>query len=215
MPEDTPVFRLVAEPAADPAADGDLLEHARVLWRWRRVLGGVVVGTAAVTAVVNLVLPLRWRATASLLPVTGGGGPSLPPALAQALGGLSSLAPLKGTEATDRFVTILQSRTVAEGVIADCDLLPALACTDLREAVRNVQQKVLSVETTARGAIEVSAEWRDPEGAARIANAAVARLERFLHEHDLTPRTRSSASPRRTGSSRCPSRRARCSRRSA
>lgn len=185
MPEDTPVFRLVAEPAADPAADGDLLEHARVLWRWRRLLVGAVVGTAAVTAVVNLVLPLRWRATASLLPVTGNHGPSLPPALAQALGGLAPQA-LKGTEATDRFVTILQSRTVAEGVIADCDLLPALAVTDLRDAVRTVQEKVLSVETTARGAIEVSAEWRDPEGAARIANAAVARLERFLHEHDLT-----------------------------
>ncbi len=200
--EDPNVVRFVSggtapEPEADPFA------YARVVWRWRKLVGAVVVGTVLVTAVVNLLLPLKWEATATLMPASAS-NPLIPQSLAGRLPAAAIPTGLRGLEQLDRLVTILESRTVAEMVIESCDLTPLLfpdrwdpgrsAWTgdppDPREASRRVKEDVLSVSTTSRGLLRVGAEWSDPETASRIANAAVAALERYLAERDLTVASR-------------------------
>lgn len=195
-----PSSTVVIAPAAANGDDADLLEYARVLWRHWKLLTVLVLGAMLLTGVVNLLMPPVYRASAVVLPASGGSGPAIPSALLQAFGGGGLLGAVKGNDPTDRFVVVLGSRTLAEGVIADCALLPVFFpgawdanrqawigdAPDLREAVRTFRDEVLSVETTANGAIEVSAEWTDPAIAAQIANQAVKRLEEFLRRKDLT-----------------------------
>ncbi|MCI0340007.1 MAG: Wzz/FepE/Etk N-terminal domain-containing protein [Planctomycetales bacterium] len=202
FPEDPNVVRFVAggapaEPEADPFA------YARVVWRRRKLVGVAVGGTVLLTAVVNLLLPRKWEATAALMPASAS-NPLLPQSLAGRLPVAAIPTGLRGLEQLDRLVTILESRTVAEMVIESCDLLPLLFPDrwdegakgwrgdppDHREASRRVREGVLSVSTTSRGLVRVAAEWRDPETAARIANAAVAALERYLAERDVTVASR-------------------------
>ncbi|MHC5020827.1 MAG: Wzz/FepE/Etk N-terminal domain-containing protein [Planctomycetota bacterium] len=183
---------VVIAPAGSAGDDADLLEYARVLWRHWKLLAVLVLGTMGVTAVANLLLAPVYRASAVVLPASGGSGPAIPSALLQAVGGGGLLGSLKGSDPTDRFVAVLGSRTLAEGVIEDCALLPHFYPDEWDAAAQAWRgdapdlREVLSVDTTATGAIEVSAEWTDPEVAARIANAAVARLEEFLRDKDLT-----------------------------
>jgi uncharacterized protein involved in exopolysaccharide biosynthesis len=151
---------------------------------------------AAVFSVAYALLqPNRYTATSSLLPISGSASSSL----AQ-YAGLAAMAgiSLPGASAGDPTVkigAILKSRGLAEKLIEELDLIPALIekpekikkGTPLGEATKVFQEDVFSVSTDAKTSlIKVSAKTKDPGLSRDIANKAIDLLQANLEARTLS-----------------------------
>jgi uncharacterized protein involved in exopolysaccharide biosynthesis len=163
-----------------PEDEPTILDYARVFWggRWV-ILALTLLGTAAAVGI-SLNMPKSYTAKATLMPLGLDRG-----------GGLSALAGALSIENPGmKLMAVLQSRTVAEDVVATLNLEPALA--DGREPpptraelIESFQKRALKV-AASQGMIVVKAVWRDPELSAKIANAAVLSAARYLNEHSIS-----------------------------
>lgn len=184
----------------------DLFHYLQILSRHRRLIGGGVFLFVAGALVVSLFLPPVYEARTSLLPRSTERSSSLSALLGKMdtfidLGGAAGMA---SEGDTDRFLNILESRTLSASVIRKLDLLPDLFPGEregdrwadpsdpptLADGVDLLTERVVSVGTNNHGLITVTVQWRDPEVAARIANAFVAELDGYLKENDLTVASR-------------------------
>jgi uncharacterized protein involved in exopolysaccharide biosynthesis len=177
--------------AAD-VADDDLLHLWRTLWtsRWVIVL---VTSTFMLggLAYALMATPL-YQASVVLAPPEQSGGSSSP--LGQ-LGGLASIAGVQlAGDRQQRSIAVLRSASFTREFIRDQKLLPVLleeaaaegVPLDMRDAVRRFDSDVRFVSDDKRtGLVTVTVEWKDPEVAARWANALVARLNEQLRARAL------------------------------
>lgn len=183
--------------ATEPAPPSDLftkereptiLDYVQVVWsgRWL-VLALVAVATTGALGL-SVVMPKTYTAQATLLPLGTDRAMGLG-ALSGALGG-----GLSGTLAMEspgmKLMAVLQSRTVAESVVSNLDLVSVLGRgkeprPTRAEVVEMFRKRVLSVKND-RGVIVVTARWRDADVTAAIANAAVSATAGFLNEHSIS-----------------------------
>ncbi len=177
--------------AAD-VADDDLLHLWRTLWASRWVI--VLVTSAFMLcglAYALMATPL-YQASVVLAPPEQSGGSSSP--LGQ-LGGLASIAGVQlAGDRQQRSIAVLRSASFTRDFIRDHKLLPVLleeaaaegVPLDMRDAVRRFDSDVRFVSDDKRtGLVTVTVEWKDPELAARWANALVARLNEQLRARAL------------------------------
>jgi uncharacterized protein involved in exopolysaccharide biosynthesis len=175
------------ETAEDPRSAekrGDeisLLELASVLARRKRLIGKITLITALATTAVAFLIPVKYAAEAVIV-TPQRTQPSMS-SLAQlssngAAVGLSSLGLLAGfgfRNASDLYVGILQSRTIADSLIARFDLKRVYGDKTLYWA-----RKHLARNTTIRAGkdtlIHIRVEDRSAERAAKLANAYVEEL---------------------------------------
>ncbi len=174
----------------------DLLDLIAVMWR-RRILIAVFTAVAAVAAVgVSLLLKNYYAAKATVLPVSSDSSSML-----SQYAGLASMAGIslpggKEGSPTQKIAAILNSRMLAERIIADKNLIPVLVekpdkvkppLTPAGVALEAFQKEVFSVANDEKsGLISISVELKDPVLAADTANYAVSLLERILNEKALT-----------------------------
>lgn len=132
---------------------------------------------AAVTALVTLVLPKRYRAQASLLP---------PQENAESFGliaglveasALSRVGLITASSTSDLYVEILSSRRVREAIVKRFDLRRRYHEQNLDECLLRLDENV-AVGVSRSKVVHIDVEDRDPEMAARIANALVEELDR-------------------------------------
>lgn len=174
----------------------DLLEYWDVICRGKKIIISLFLVSVLITMVVNLRLPNYYKATTTAMatePETGG------------LGAALSASPLAGAFAgatgiqtpADKVMIILKSRTTAEAVIRQFDLLKifnddAWNATDgtwknpdsppfMEDAVKQLTG-ITVFNKTKEGAITVTVEWTDPKLAANIANYYIAALTSFLNK---------------------------------
>jgi uncharacterized protein involved in exopolysaccharide biosynthesis len=199
-----------------------ILDYLQVIVKWRKLIVWNTIGLGVFAFLVSLAMPNRYMAKAVLLPpeetqdvltmgygisaLLGGGGGKI-----GGLGGFTKTLGLPGTATlSDMFGVILKSRTVAEGVIEDQELIhyykldrPGPFSYTLpwakgaggdpemnRRKVMDVAYKQLSASTSvdisSEGMITVAVEDKSSRKAAELANAYVSELDHFNKEINVT-----------------------------
>ncbi|MNK73150.1 Tyrosine-protein kinase ptk [compost metagenome] len=192
------------------ADDLSVMDVLAILVKRRKlVMVTVVVATAAAT-VLGLLAPKQYTAKATLLPIESKQGLG---ALGMLEGGLGSMIAAQagvGMSASTKLVTILESRSLAEGVIQKLDLMPVLfenrwdaakktwkpsmidgllgkakSPPTLLEGGREMDA-LLGVSEDKQSLVAVEAKTNDPELSAAIVAAYVQELEAYLQKNALS-----------------------------
>lgn len=154
-------------------------DYLRVLIKYRWTILLICIFAVVATAIVSLVLPKIYSATASVVPpiemlqkeseLAGGLGLGKSSLISKAIGagGIAEL-----------YVGILQSRAVADAIIDRLDLMKAYGPLKYRTVARNKLRKNTTVRVSDEGIVTITVEDTDPDRAAAIANACVDELDR-------------------------------------
>jgi tyrosine-protein kinase Etk/Wzc len=164
------------------AKSGSILTWLRVIFEWRRLIGGVWVAIAALSLIVAALLPDRYTATVVLMPPQSGGASSSAGMMAQ-LSGIGQLASAGGglgiKNPNDQQVALLKSRTVADAMVARFHLQQLYRCKYLSTA-RKAWDRHTEVDNGLKdGLIHLSVTDRDSRRAAEMANGWVDEYRRF------------------------------------
>jgi tyrosine-protein kinase Etk/Wzc len=176
----------------------NLLDYWRVIWKRRRVIICLFLGSVIAAAIISLLMTPIYQARATLMPVESSQG--------QFTAALSSLQNIPfvggavggalGKSATDKLVSILNSRTVAEETINKLDLIKVILKEQwdekkgqwktekpptMQDAVRILQKGMVKVTDDRKGLISITVEYKNPKLAADIANEYTAALQDFLN----------------------------------
>ena len=149
-----------------------------VLSRRKWIVGRSVLISAAVATLIAFLLPHKYRAEAVIL-TPQQTQPSLS-TMAQLAGlgpaaGLSSLGLLSGLglrNPADLYIGILESRTIADGLIKSFNLKQVYSDDDFYTARKHLARNT-TVKTGKDTLIHIGVEDRDPNRAAQLANAYV------------------------------------------
>lgn len=162
----------------------NLLDYWRVIWKRRRLIGGLFVATVLTAMVVSFMMPKIYESTATLLPTLeskeGGGLGAL-----LAASGAGSTAQTLGiaipgmpATPTDLFVAMLKSRVMADEVIKRFNLMD-LYETKTMQDTRKALESDTKITVTKEKVIKITVEAKDPQLAADIANFYVSNLDRL------------------------------------
>lgn len=161
-------------------SNGDLKELVLLFWDYRKFIIGITSFAAITSVIVSLVLPVSYRATAIILPpaVDGGGM-----GIASLLSGL----PFGGMgmdgmgQATNNYLSILNSRTMGERVLEEFDLMAEYESEFIEEALESLagnSKFVLHDE----GTMAITVFDGDQDRVAKIANYYVQQLDSINKE---------------------------------
>jgi uncharacterized protein involved in exopolysaccharide biosynthesis len=175
----------------EPRRDDDeisLLEILVVLLRHKRLVFVFPAAAAMVAAIVSLLMPNVYTATARILPPQQGASPLAAAFLGDiagvAGGGMVSQA-LGLKNPSDLYVSMLQSRTVADALI-ERFRLQRLYDQDTLVDTRKELAKATSVSAGKDGIITVEVDDEDPQRAADMANAYVDELDQLTQKVTVT-----------------------------
>ncbi len=185
----------------------NLIKYWYVLKKYRKMIIGIVAVASIAAVIVSLVLTKIYRAESIIIPLQSGNGGGLA-ALSSKLGGLAALAGINmssGSSDANKFMAILNSRTLTENVISKENLLPILfrdkwdaktggwmsgdpddkpSMEDAVFAMRKGHMKFLY--NKKENVIVISGEFEDPRLSARVVNAYVDELQNFINANSLT-----------------------------
>jgi tyrosine-protein kinase Etk/Wzc len=168
-----------------------ITEIFNVLSRRKGIIGRSVLISALLATVIAFLLPAKYRAEAVIL-TPQQTQPSLT-AMAQLTGlgqaaGLSSLGLLSGLglrSPADLYVGILESRTIADGLIKSFNLKQVYNDKDFFTARKHLARNT-TIRTGKDTLIHIGVEDRDPNRAAQLANGYVDALSRQNSQVALT-----------------------------
>lgn len=164
----------------EAASESTILDLLIVLAKHKKIILGLPLAVAVISAGVSLALPNAYQATTKLLP------PQQPQSGASALGGAAGLAGMGGMKSpSDLYVGILKSRTVTDNLIARFDLKKRYD-TKSQEAARNRLQGSAVIVAGKDGMITVDVEDQDQKFVAGLTNAYVDELQRLTKTLAIT-----------------------------
>lgn len=148
-----------------------LVELATTLGEEKKLVFGLPFVVGVVAIVVSLFLTPIFTAKTTLLPPQNSGGGGAAAALAS-LGGLAGLAGIStGGTTADTVIAMLQSRSAKDQIIDQFNLVEYYEA-ELREDVYRTLDNVVRVSSDKKsGLITVEVDDKDPELAAKMANA--------------------------------------------
>jgi tyrosine-protein kinase Etk/Wzc len=188
--------RTIQDPQQDQASEpGDedeisLIEIATALGEEKFFIAKIAGAITLITLVVSLIMtPIFTAKTTFLVPSNSGGG------LAGAMGALGALAGggggvvsglLGGKTPEDQYIELLNSDTIANELIDEFDLQKRYEKKFRFEAQKELESntKILSVKKA--GMISLEFSDKDPEFAAKVANAYIAKLKKMMETFALT-----------------------------
>jgi len=173
------------EPGEANGEEISLLDLTIVIAERKRLVLRTTLIFAVAAIVISLLLPARYTATVTLLPPQEGS--SMGAALASQLGNLGGMAALAGgglglKNPNDRYVSMLQSRTVEDAMVKRYGLMQ-----EYRSRYPSDARKTFEGHTTVDGSgkdglIHISIQDHDPRKAAELANGYVDQF-RDLSQH--------------------------------
>lgn len=171
-------------------AEVELWKGLGILWNRRRLILAITGVIAVLSVVLSLLMPNYYRASSRLLlPEAGGSG-----GLASILGNLGSAAQsLLGASGGDyvRYMAILESRNVLEGVVNHFDLIRVYEYEDsdtpMEDAIDDLADYVELYVDNEYDFLSIEVIDKDPQRAADMANFMVGELDRVNNE--LSSRT--------------------------
>jgi len=176
--------------ASSPDPDEiNLLDYWRVIWKRRRLIGGLFVSAVLTAMIVSLLQPKIYESTSTLLPSMGSGNLGGLSGFLAASGGLQGMGlSLPGTPATptDLFVALLESRIMAEEVIRKLDLKKRYKSKTMGSARATLKGRTL-IDISKEKLITITVEDTHPQWAADIANFYVAQLDLLNQTRNPVP----------------------------
>jgi uncharacterized protein involved in exopolysaccharide biosynthesis len=177
--------------SVQPQDDGDeisLVDLAATLWRRKWLIVGVTFVAAVFSVVYALVQPNMYTASATMLPISGSASSSLAQYASLAAMAGVSLPSAGSTNPAIKIEAILKSRSFAENLIGQLNLIPVLVekpekitvGTPLGAAVESLN-KILSVSTDAKtNMMKISAKTKEPTLSSSIVNKALDMIQEDL-----------------------------------
>ena len=168
----------ISQPYIDDEDEINLLDLLLVLARNWKLIIGTCTATFVLACVITLMRPNIYTATARVLPPqqekSGLGG---------MLGGMGDLATLAGVQlggtSADVYVGMLQSRTLADAIIDQFDLMRVYD-QEYRVLMHQQLNNLVNITLGKKdGIISISVDDEDPQRAAAIANAYVEELKKL------------------------------------
>jgi tyrosine-protein kinase Etk/Wzc len=162
--------------------------YLRMFWDRRKFLLRVGIYALLASTLLAFLMPPRFKAKAQLMPPEGqqGLGAALLGALSSkgavgALGGLAGdLLGAKNSGAL--FVGVLNSRTVADRLIAEFDLLHVYHDSKMEDARDDLQSHSEIAEDRKSGILSIAVTDHNPRRAAAMAQAYVSELDRLVSQ---------------------------------
>lgn len=169
----------------------DLREYWRVLVRHKRMILATTLAAAVLAAIVSLIIPKTYTATARILPPKEKSGGGLA-ALSGQLGGLAALAgaSLGGASNADLMVGMLESRTIADRIIDRFDLLTVYDAELRIDAQEKLLDNLDASVNKKDSILTLSVDDHDPQRAADLANAFIEELDQLSRHLNLTEASR-------------------------
>jgi tyrosine-protein kinase Etk/Wzc len=180
---------LPAVSSADRGAADDeeisLLDVLIAIAERKRIVLRVTAFFTVLAIILALILPAHYTATVTLLPPQENS--SMAAAMASQLGNLGGMAALTGgglglKNPNDRFVAMLQSRTVEDAMVQHFGLMQEYHKRYLSDARKDFESHTTVDGSSKDGFIHISVEDRDPHRAAELANGYVDQF-RDLSQH--------------------------------
>ena len=162
--------------------DRNLLEYFLVIVKWRRLIYWPLIIIFVLSIVTVFILPERWEADTTLIPVEGDSnslelnmlmGANIP-------GGLTGL--LGQATPGERLITLLKSRRVLGAIVDEHNLLADYG-VDSRELAIELLRDNVESELTRDGALVISVEASSALGASDMANALGRELDKVNREN--------------------------------
>lgn len=167
-------------------AGADVLPHLRLLWNHRRLIFRAAVCAAVASALIALLIPVRFQSTTRLMPPDSlsSSGLGMMAAMAGRAGadGISGIASdLLGVKSSGAlFVGILGSETVQDALIDEFHLQTVYHDSKIEDARKDLGAHTDVSEDRKSGIITISVTDHDPKRAAAIARAYVEELDRLV-----------------------------------
>ena len=153
----------------------DGLDLLLVLSRYKNTIIAVTLAAAILAAIISLLLPKMYTATATILPPQQ--NQSAATALTGQIGVLSALsgADLGLKNPSDLFVALLKSRSIQDGIVDQFDLRRVYWVKQYQDARKKLNSRS-DISAGDEGLISISVSDQEPKRAAELANAYVDRL---------------------------------------
>jgi uncharacterized protein involved in exopolysaccharide biosynthesis len=162
------------------------IEQLRLLWEGRRLLLRALVLGALFSLVIVLLIPVRYEATAQLMPPDGqaSNGAAMLAALAGRSGSLGGVAgDLLGIKNSGAlFVGILSSRTVEDRLVEQFELRRIYRASKMEDARRALAAHTVIAEDRKSGIISITVTDHDPRRSAAMAQAYVNELNLLVEQ---------------------------------
>jgi len=168
-----------------------MLKYLKVLLKYRKlILYNVLIFTIA-AAIISIVLPKKFKATARILPPSeetdvfgalSSAGLSIPKLSRLARGG----GLFRGSTPSDLIAVIMQSRTILEQVVRECDLLKVYKVKKGIEPAIKTLARATDIKVGEEGVIELTVIAKKPKLTADIANSYIAQADKFLKESNMS-----------------------------
>jgi len=174
----------------------DLREYRRVLVRNKRMILTATLAAAVIAAIISLIIPKTYTATARILPPKDQSSGGLAAALSGQLGGVAALAAgalggsLGGATNAELLVGMLLSRAVTDRILDRFNLQEVYDTKYRVEAREELLDNLDTSVSKKSGIITLSVNAHDPERAAAMANAFVHELDRLSRHLNLTEASR-------------------------
>jgi tyrosine-protein kinase Etk/Wzc len=181
----------------------NLLDYWHVIKKRRWVVIYLFLASVISAAIISLLMTPIYQAKATLMPVESSQG-----RFAAALGSLQEIPFVGGAvggalgkTATDKLVSILNSRTVAEETINKLDLIKVIFKEQwdekkgqwkteepptMQDTLRILQEGMVKVTDNRKGLISITVEDKNPKLAAAIANEYTVALQDFLNVNAIS-----------------------------
>lgn len=168
----------------------DILDYLLVIAKRKGLIIKTTLFFAIVTAIISLILPPIYRAETRILPPQKSSS-SIAMEMASKLAGVPGAAALLGVESPgELYAGMLKSNTILDRMIDRFNLME-LYETEYRSDARKRLLGSLDVSIDRKsGIITVAVEDKDPERAARMANAFVEELKRLTQSLAITEASR-------------------------
>lgn len=165
--------------------DFDLAQLGDALWNGRKLVGIAVLACMAVSIALAFALPKTYTAETTLLPIeTYDVGQALQAGIMAQLGPAAGMLGSLGSNTTDDIIEVLNSRTIAERVIARCKLDRELKGWKYRsDLLKQVRKRTKIVRPALKQkAIRIEFSAPKPELAAVVANTYASELSNILND---------------------------------
>jgi uncharacterized protein involved in exopolysaccharide biosynthesis len=174
-----------AEGSAAEEGEISLLDLLIVLAERKRIIVRITAVFAVLAVIISLILPVRYTALVTLLPPQENS--SMGGMLASQLGNLGGMAALAGgslgiKNPNDRYVAMLQSRTVEDAMVQHFGLMQEYHAKLLSDARKAFESHTTVDGSSKDGLIHLSVEDHDARRASELANGYVDQF-RDLSQH--------------------------------
>lgn len=154
----------------------NLLDYLIVLAKRKRLIIGITLSAAIITAIISLTKPPIYKAETKILPPQQGSSSAAQP-LSQFGGAAGLAAGAAGVKSpNDLYIGLLKSRPVLDRIIDRFNLIGLYKAKMREDARRSLVDALKAQDDKKSGIITIGVEDKDPKRAADIANAFVEEL---------------------------------------